>query len=52
MLHIRSSGFIHLIAASLEQEMATQSSVLAWRDSIDRGAWPATVHGLQGVGHD
>ena len=28
----------------LEMEMATHSSVLAWR--MDRGAWLATVHGV------
>ena len=26
--------------------MATHSSVLAWRISIDRGTWQATVHGV------
>ena len=26
--------------------MATHSSMLAWRISILRGAWQATVHGL------
>ena len=29
----------------LEEEMATHSSVLAWK-SMDRGAWWATVHGV------
>ena len=28
----------------LEKEMATHSSILAWR--MDRGAWQATVHGV------
>ena len=28
----------------LEQGMATQSSILAWRIPMDRGAWWATVH--------
>ena len=28
----------------LEKEMATHSSILAWRIPIDRGAWWATVH--------
>ena len=27
----------------LEEEMATHSSVLAWRTPMDRGAWQATV---------
>ena len=29
----------------LEKEMTTHSSVLAWKNPTDRGAWPATVHG-------
>ena len=30
----------------LEEGMATHSSILAWRVPRDRGAWPATVHGV------
>ena len=30
----------------LEKEMATHSSILAWRIAMDRGAWWATVHGV------
>ena len=30
----------------LEEEMATHSSILAWRISTDRGAWWATIHGV------
>ena len=26
--------------------MATHSSILAWRIPLDRGDWPATVHGV------
>ena len=26
--------------------MATQSSILAWRISMDRGGWQAIVHGV------
>jgi len=29
---------------SLENEMATHSSILAWRIPMDRGTWQATVH--------
>ena len=36
----------------LEKEMATQSSILAWRNFMDRGAWWATVHGVAKNGHD
>ena len=28
----------------IEESMATHSSILAWRISVDRGAWPATIH--------
>ena len=28
----------------LEEETATQSSILAWENSKDRGAWWVTVH--------
>ena len=30
---------------TLEEGMATHSSILAWRILVDRGAWQATVHG-------
>ena len=30
----------------LEKEMATHSSILAWENPMDRGAWQATVHGI------
>ena len=30
----------------LEKVMATHSSILAWRISMDREAWWATVHGV------
>ena len=30
----------------LKKGMATHSSTLAWRISMDRGAWRATVHGV------
>ena len=29
---------------ALEEEMATHSSILAWRVPMDRGAWWAPVH--------
>ena len=31
---------------SLEKEMATYSSILAWKTSWTRGAWWAAVHGV------
>ena len=30
----------------LEEEMATHSSNLDWKNPMDRGAWRATVHGV------
>ena len=36
----------------LEKEVATHSSILAWEIPMDRGAWQATIHGVQRVGHD
>ena len=30
----------------LEEDMATHSSILAWRIPMDRGAWWAAVHGV------
>ena len=30
----------------LEEGTATHSSILAWRISVDRGAWRATVRGV------
>ena len=30
----------------LEKEMATHSSILAWKNPMDRGAWHAIVHGV------
>ena len=30
----------------LEEDMATHSSMLAWRILMDRGAWQATDHGV------
>ena len=31
----------------LEKGMATHSIILAWDNSMDRGAWQATIHGVQ-----
>ena len=39
---VQSSGW----ADPLEKGMATHSSILAWRISMDRGAWWATVRGV------
>ena len=39
-------GSISGLGRSLEEGMATHSSILAWRLPIDRGAWQATDHGV------
>ena len=39
---IRSLGWEDL----LEKEMATHSSILAWQNPMNRGAWWAIVHGV------
>ena len=31
----------------LEEGMATHFSILSWRIPMDRGAWWATVHGIE-----
>ena len=31
---------------ALEKDMATHSSILAWKNSMDRGAWWAAVLGV------
>ena len=36
----------------LEEEIATHSSILAWRIPMDRGAWQATVHRVAIVEHN
>ena len=28
------------------ESMATNSSILAWRSPMDRGAWQAAIHGV------
>ena len=34
------------VGKTLEEDMATHCSILAWRIPMDRGAWWATVHGV------
>ena len=36
----------------LEEGMATLSSISAWRIPMCIEAWPATIHGSQGIRHD
>ena len=42
----------HGLEDPLEKGMATHSSILAWENLMDRGAWWATVHGVARVGHN
>ena len=39
-------GSIPGLGRSLEEGMATHSSILAWRIPMDKGAWRAIVHGV------
>ena len=39
-----SSDSMEMSLSPLEDDMATYSSILAWRIRMDRGAWRATVH--------
>ena len=32
--------------ASLEEETATHSSILAWKNPMEGGAWRAAIHGV------
>ena len=41
---VRDTGSIPVWEDPLEEGIATQSSILAWRTPMDRGAWWATVH--------
>ena len=36
----------------LEEEIATHSSILAWKNPMNRRAWQATVHGVTRVRYD
>ena len=36
----------------LEKEIATHTSILAWRTPMDRRAWQATVHAVARVRYD
>ena len=48
-MQVRSLGW----EDPLEKEMATHSSILAWKIPRVEGAWWATVHwGCERVGHD
>ena len=40
------TGLIPDLERFLEKEMATHSSILAWRIPMDRGAWQAIAHGV------
>ena len=50
--NVGDPGSIPGLGRSLEEGMATHSSILAWRLSMDRGAWQAADHGGHRVRHD
>ena len=39
---VQSLGWVYL----LEEGMATDSSIPAWRSPVNRGAWQVKVHGI------
>ena len=43
---LRSRLSEELCSADLEEDMATHSSVLVWKNPMDRGPWWATVHAV------
>ena len=47
-MQVRSLGW----EDPLEKEMATHSSILAWKMPRVEGAWQATVPGVTRAGHD
>jgi len=44
--NVEDLGLILGSGRSLEEGMATHSSILAWRIPMDRGTWWATVRGV------
>ena len=44
--NVGNAGSIPESGRSLEEKTATLSSILAWRNPMDGGAWWATVHGV------
>ena len=43
------SGLIPGSGRSLKEEMATHSSIFAWKNPMGRGAWQTTVHRVSKV---
>ena len=46
MQEARDTGSVLGWEAPLEEGLAAHSSILAWRITVDRGAWRAAVHGV------
>ena len=46
---IQLRGQINIAMFKCEKEIATHSSILAWRIPVDRGTWQATFHGFARV---
>ena len=47
-LHAMQETWVHSLGWEdpLEEGMATHSSILSWRISVENRAWQATVHGV------
>ena len=44
--HVGDTSLIPSPGRCLQKEMATHSSILAWKNPKDRGAWWASIHGI------
>ena len=40
-------GLIPVLGKTPEKEIETYSSILAWKNPTDRGAWQAAVYGVE-----
>ena len=50
--NVRDVGLIPVSGRSPEKEMPEPTQYSCLENPMDRGAWQATVHGLQWTGHD
>ena len=53
-LHAMQETWVQFLGQEdpLEKEMASHSSILAWKNPTDRGAWWAIIYGVAIVGHN
>ena len=46
VLFSNTANIMNCLCISVEEDMATYSSILTWRIPMDQGAWWATNHGV------